>query len=334
MNIVFFEAQNWETRSLKEGLKKHRIVFVKEPLTEKNVSLAKSAEIVGVFVESKVNKKILSKLSGTKLIVTRSTGYDHIDIKTCRKRRIKVCNVPSYGENTVAEHTFALILALSRKIYKSQLKIANKDYSLEGLKGFDLEDKTLGVIGVGKIGRHVIRIGRGFNMKVLAYDHHPDDFMAEQLNFRYVPFEDIIKKSDIITLHVPYIKQNRHLISKKIFKKMKKGAIIINTSRGEIIDTEALIWAIENKIVSAAGLDVIEGEGLLKNEKSLPHEMRKPEHLQQLAENHILLSKENVVYTPHMAFYSEEALNRIVKKTIQNIQDFERKETDGIQFIR
>ena len=167
MNIVFFEAQNWETRSLKEGLKKHRIVFVKEPLTEKNVSLAKSAEIVGVFVESKVNKKILSKLSGTKLIVTRSTGYDHIDIKTCRKRRIKVCNVPSYGENTVAEHTFALILALSRKIYKSQLKIANKDYSLEGLKGFDLEDKTLGVIGVGKIGRHVIRIGRGFNMKIV-----------------------------------------------------------------------------------------------------------------------------------------------------------------------
>src|SRR3989344_3009853 len=204
MKIVFFEIKGWEKPMIKKALKKHKLFFYHEPLTDKNVKEVKDADIISVFIYSKIDDKLLSMMKKLKLITTRSTGYDHIDVKACKNKKIVVASVPSYGENTVAEHTFALILALSRKVHESHLRRFKGDFSIEGLKGFDLKGRILGVVGAGKIGKHVIRIGRGFEMKVLASDHHPDKFLAEELHFDYVSLEELLKKSDIVTLHVPY----------------------------------------------------------------------------------------------------------------------------------
>ncbi len=322
MKITFFEIQGWEIPMLKKSIKKHSLNFIKEPLTLENIKEAKNSDIISVFIYSKITPGILKHLPKLKLIATRSTGFDHINAEECKKRKISLYNIPSYGENTVAEHTFALILTLSRNIHKSYVRKLNKDYSIEGLKGFDLKGKTLGVVGAGKIGKHVIRIARGFDMNVLVSDRHQDDFLAEELNFKYVSFSELLKNSDIITFHVPYVKENYHLINKKTLKNIKKGAIIINTSRGELIDTEALIQALDNKTISGAGLDVLEGEEMIKEEKQLLYEKNNIKAMHQLAEDNILLSKDNVVFTPHIAFYSQEALERIIGKTIENILDF------------
>jgi D-lactate dehydrogenase len=324
MKVAFFRIKKWEKSILKNGLKQDKISLYEDPLTNKSVKKAKGSEILSVFAFDKVSKKILDQLPKLKMITTRSTGFDHIDLKECKRRNILVMNVPTYGENTVAEHTFALILALSRKVYKSHLRRLKNDFSTNGLKGFDLKGKTLGVVGAGHIGKHVIRIGRGFEMNVLAYDRHPDSFLAEEMNFTYTPFNKLLKKSDIVSLHVPYNKENHHMINKETFKIMKEGSFFINTARGDLVDTTALIWALNKKILAGAGLDVIEGEELIREEKQLLHDKKKVKALEQLAENHELLKKDNVVFTPHIAFYSQEALLRIIEKTIENILDFKK----------
>lgn len=322
MKIAFFEIKDWEKKYLKDKLKKHSLVFYSEPLSLENIAKAKDFEIISVFIYSKIDSQIIKKLPKLKLITTRSTGFDHIDLKIAKKRKITVSNVPFYGENTVAEHTFALILSLSRNIHKAYIRTLREDYSIEGLKGFDLKGKTLGVVGAGHIGLHVIKIAKGFGMNVLAYEINQNKFLAEVLEFEYVPLEELLKKSDIITLHVPYNKFTHHLINENTIKTIKRGAILINTSRGGIVDTEALIEALDKKIISGAGLDVLEGEELIKEEKQLLYDKNKLETLGSLVKDHILLSKDNVVFTPHISFYSQEALERILETTVQNILSF------------
>jgi D-lactate dehydrogenase len=325
VKIVFYEIHDWEEKYIKNKLKNHKIVFVREPINEENINHAKDADIISVFIYSKVNKKVLDKMKKIKMITTRSTGFDHIDIRECKKRNIVVCNVPSYGENTVAEHTFALILSLSRKIHKSYLKMLRNDFSIDDLKGFDLKGKTIGVIGAGHIGLHVIRIAKGFGMNVLVNTVHQDKFLSEVMGFEYCPLEELLKKSDIITLHVPYNQSTHHLINKDNIKFIKKGAILINTSRGGCIETGALIEAIDKGILAGVGLDVIEGEELIKEEKQLIYEKDKTKNLEKLIKDHILLSRDNVIFTPHIAFYSQEALERILETTVENIIFFENK---------
>lgn len=322
MKIAFFEIKGWEKNYLKKRLKGHSLEFYNKPLSLENVQKIRDFQIVSIFIYSKIDKKLIQNLPKLKLIVTRSTGFDHIDLQECKKRKIVVCNVPFYGENTVAEHTFALILSLSRNIHKSYMRTLRGDFSIEGLKGFDIKEKTLGVVGAGHIGLHVIKIAKGFGMKVLAYDINQNKFLAEVLDFKYVPLEELLKKSDIITLHVPYNKNTHYLINKNTIKLIKKGAILINTSRGGIVDTEALIEALDKGILDGAGLDVMEGEELIKEEKQLLYDSKKLEVLGNLVKDHILLSKDNVVFTPHIAFYSQEALERILETTIQNILSF------------
>lgn len=322
MKIAFFEIQGWEKPILKRMLKKHTLTFFKEPLTLKNIESAKNVDIISVFIYSNLNKNSIVKLKKVKLITTRSTGFEHIDIKECVKKKIVVASVPAYGENTVAEHTFALLLALSRNIHKSYLRTLQRNYSIEGLKGFDLKGKTIGVVGAGRIGKHVIRIARGFEMNVLACDKQEDKFSAKQLDFKYVSLKELLRKSDIITLHVPYSKENRHMIDKNAIKMMKKGTVFINTARGELVDTAALIYGLDEGILSGVGLDVIEGEEFIKEEKELLYNHRNIKVLENLIEDEILLSKENVVFTPHIAFYSKEALERIIEKTAENILNF------------
>lgn len=320
--IAFFEIKGWELEFVRKSLKGHNLLFFPEPLTEKNSAKAKAADCISVFIYSRIGRAVLQDLPKLRLVATRSTGFDHIDMGECRRGKIAVCNVPSYGENTVAEHTFALILSLSRNIHKAYFRSLRRDYSIEGLRGFDLKGKILGVVGAGKIGLHVIRIAKGFGMDVLAYDAFQNTFLAEVLGFRYAPLHDVLKEADIVSLHVPYNKQTHHLINKKTIRLMKKGSILINTSRGGVVDVDALLEGLDNGILSGAGLDVLEGEELIKEERQLLHEPQNTKALHQLAKDHILLQKDNVVFTPHIAFYSQEALERILETTAKNILNF------------
>lgn len=322
MRIAFFEIRDWEKKYLRKKLRSHTLDFFAGSLDSGSVQRAKDAEILSVFIYSKVNEPVIRAMPRLKLVATRSTGFDHIDVKECRKRNIPVSTVPFYGENTVAEHTFALILALSRNIHKAYVKSLRYDFSIEGLKGFDLKGRTLGVVGAGGIGLNVIRIAKGFAMDVLVYDAHPNKVISDALGFCYGTFDEVLGRSDIITLHVPYSKHTHHLINKENIKKIKKGAILINTARGSVVETEALLEALDKKILSGAGLDVLEGEELIKEEKQLLYDAEKLEALGKIVKDHILLSRDNVVFTPHIAFYSQEALERILETTIHNILAF------------
>jgi D-lactate dehydrogenase len=322
MRIAFFEVEDWEEEYLKEKLSGHQLKFSNEKLSLENTAQIKDFDALSVFIYSKIDEQIIQEIPNLKLVTTRSTGFDHIDLDVCKKRGITVCNVPSYGENTVAEHTFALILSLSRNMCKACIRRFEQDFSIEGLEGFDLKGKTIGVVGTGQIGLHVIRIAKGFGMNVVAYDVRQNKLLSEVLEFEYVTLEDLLARSDVITLHVPHMKATHHLMNKDTFKLVKKGAILINTARGSIVDTEALIDALDKKILSGAGLDVFEGEEVIKEEKQLLFEPKNLEVLASLVKDHILLSKDNVVFTPHIAFYSKEALERILETTVENVAAF------------
>src|SRR3989344_2095662 len=316
MKIAFFEIKDWEAEIVKKTFKEHKLSFFTESLNSSNASKAKDAEIISVFIYSKFDTETLKQLPKLKMITTRSTGFDHINVDECKKKGIIVCNVPFYGENTVAEHTFALILALSRNVHKSYMRSIKNDYSTDGLIGFDLYGKTLGVVGAGHIGMHVIRIAKGFGMKVIAFDVIQNKFLSEVLGFEYKPLNDVLKEADIITMHAPYNKHTHHMMNKESFKLMKKDALFINTSRGAIVDTEALLEALNKKLISGAGLDVLEGESIMKEET--------PAIGKKIGESidQKIVALDNVVFTPHIAFYSKEALQRILDTTMQNIVDF------------
>jgi D-lactate dehydrogenase len=303
-------------------LKRHRLGLHSEEIYADILKEIKPCEVISVFIYSKTTKDLIQKLPKLRLIATRSTGFDHIDMKACKAKGVKVANVPHYGENTVAEHTFALILSLSRNIHKAFIRTTHVDFSLEGLQGFDLKGKTIGIVGTGRIGLHVIRMAKGFGMKVLAFDVKKDSFLSEVLDFEYVPLETLLKSSDIISLHRPYNEKTHHLINRERIHRIKKGALLINTARGGLVDTHALTKALDSGILGGAGLDVLEEEEMIKEEKELLSKNYPEDKLRLLVQNHILLHRENVVITPHMAFNSREASDRILETTLSNIENF------------
>jgi len=322
MKIAFFEIHDWEKEYVEHALEGsgHELSFYLGKFQDVNLDELADTDAISVFIYSTVTKELLEKLPNLKLVATRSTGFDHIDLDACRERSITVCNVPTYGENTVAEHTFSLILNLSRNVHKSYLRTLQNDFRIEDLRGFDLKGKTLGVIGAGHIGLHVIKIAKGFGMHVLAYDPKPNQFIADILHFTYAPVDEICAQSDIITLHVPLLDQTRHLINHESIAKMKDGVIIINTSRGGVIDTEALYEGLKNGKIKGAGLDVIEDEKLVMEEAQLHHVSPEKQNWKSLVENLEILRMPNVVFTPHNAFNSQEALERILDTTIGNLK--------------
>ena len=324
MKIAFFEVTQKEKNYIKKKLSRNfDLQFYQEPLTDGFDSKAiLDASVISPFIYSVVSAKIISQIKKLKLIATRSTGFNHIDLTAAKKRKVAVANVPYYGENTVAEHTFALILALSRNLHKAYVRTSSNDFSIEGLRGFDLRGKTLGVIGAGSIGVHVIKIAKGFGMEIMAFDSKPNHILTELLDFNYVPLDELLKKSDIITLHCPYNQFTHHLINMNNIKKVKKGALFINTARSGIIEPKALYYAIEKNIFSGAGLDVFEGEELLKEENQMLTKNVSVEHLETLLKRNILLRRENVIITPHIAFDSMEAIERILDTTVENIISF------------
>ncbi|MEM2121288.1 MAG: NAD(P)-dependent oxidoreductase [Candidatus Woesearchaeota archaeon] len=336
MKISFFETEDWEAQKIKElisknpVLKKHNIKIYKEKLTAKNVHLAKEDDVISVFIYSKISKEILKEMKNLKFIATRSTGFDHIDVEECKKNKILVSNVPAYGSVTVAEHTFALILAYSRKIIQSVERTKKGDFSINGLRGFDLYGKTIGVIGTGRIGREVIRIARGFGMNILAYDKFKDLEYAKKMNFKYVSLKKLLSSCDIITLHLPYSKETHHIINKKNIMNIKRGALLVNTARGALVETEAIAKALSNKILGGVCLDVLEEEAIIKEEHELLSQEFTQKQLATALQNLFLLSKDNVIITPHNAFNSEEAVNKIIETTIENIINFINKKPQNL----
>lgn len=320
MKLVFFELESWQKKYLKEKLKGQNIKFIDDELNVKNVSKVKDAEGIGVFIYSEVTKEVLDKLPNLKFIVTMSTGYDHIDIKECAKKGITVSNVPFYGENTVAEHAIGLMLALSKNLPQAVQRTKKGDFDLEGLEGFDLKGKTLGVIGAGHIGQHVIQIAKAIEMNVVVNNRSKDKKLEKKLGFSYVTLPTLLKHSDIITLHVPLVKATKHIISMKNIKSVKKGAYIINTARGGLIQTKALIYGLDHGILHGVALDVLEGEDDLKEERHLSKKKYTSAEKKLFKQNHLLLKDKDVLITPHSAFYTREALQRILDTTVKNIK--------------
>lgn len=325
MKLVLFEVPKEEQGFFQELTKDLEVSFFEEKLDENNIDKAKDADIVSVFVNSVMNKKVIDSLPNLKFISTRSTGFEHIDYKHCASKNIITSSVPTYGSTTVAEFTFALILNLSRNVINANNHLrGSMDFNFySSLRGFDLAGKTLGVIGTGKIGKNVIRIAKGFGMNVVAYDLFPDEKFASENNFSYKDLIEVIKEADIITIHTPYTKENFHLINKEKIQNMKKGVFIVNTARGALIDTEALIWGIKEGIIAGAGLDVLEGERDLKIEKEiLGSYSSNGIDYKMIVEDKVLIEMPQVIVTPHIAFYSREAESEITKTTIGNIKGF------------
>lgn len=323
MDIVIFEVEPWERGTFEELTRAHEVEFVSEPLTSENAARYSGAEVISPFVYSRLKQDVLEQFEDLALIATRSTGYDHIDTAYCVEHDIQVCNVPTYGANTVAEHVFGLLLTISHHLVEAIDRTRRGDFSLQGLRGFDLRGKTLGVVGTGDIGQCVIEIAGGFGMDVLAYDVRPRDELTRELDFQYTSMDQLLAESDVVSLHVPLNDRTHHLISSEEFDRMKDGVVIINTARGSIIDIQALLQALGEGKVQAAGLDVLPEEPSIREEAELLRsEFRRQHDLEALLANHILLRQRNVVITPHSAFNTREAVQRILDVTFENINSF------------
>lgn len=324
MKIHYFSGEPWEETYVRAKLPKEDITFHQGPLSAFPDLTNSDATVLCTFIESPIGDDVLKRFPNVKLIATRSTGFDHIDLASAKARGVTVANVPFYGENTVAEFSFALLLALSRRIIDADERVRETGtFSPSGLRGFDLAGKTLGVVGTGHIGAHVIRMAKGFGMKVIGFDAYPNAELSRTLDFPYLPLPQLLAAADIITLHVPYNKQTHHLINRENIGSVKKGTYLINTSRGAVVETQALIDAIQSGTIAGAGLDVLEEEGHLADEAALltaPHPNEAG--LKIALENHYLIQHPRVIVTPHLAFNTTEAVERIIDTTIENIQGF------------
>jgi D-lactate dehydrogenase len=324
MSIVFYDVEDWERELLPETLAGRPVKIVAERLTPLSADKASGAEAVSVFSWSTIDSAVLDHLPDVRHIATRSTGVDHIDMPACRKRGITVSNVPEYGVRTVAEHTFALMLALSRKILHCDNRTKQCDFSRDGLRGFDLEGKTLGIVGCGKIGSAVAEIGRAFAMHVVVYDQRRNAELAGRLGFSYVDsLDDLLRQSDVVSLHVPLTDETRGMINERSLSAIKPGALLINTARGDLVKTTAVLEALNTGKLAGAGLDVLENEKLIRDEAEvLASEVPSQEHLSSLLHSRIMLTNPKVIITPHNAFNSEEAVCKITETTIKNVEAY------------
>jgi D-lactate dehydrogenase len=321
--VYFFESKFSDLTRYKQQLPDLDLQIVEQPLTADNAANFADAVAVSVFVRSKIDAMVLQKIPGLKFIATRSTGYDHIADKEVKAKGVLLANVPHYGENTVAEHTFALLLSLSRNVHKAYEMLKKGEFDINKTLGFDLKDKTLGVVGTGNIGMHVIRIAKGFGMNVLAFSRTQDNFLAEIMGYSYAEnFADLLSRSDIITFHVPLTDQTRHMLNQATIAKLKPGAIVINTSRGAVIDDQALYDALKSGQIGGAGLDVIEGEEAVIEDLQLAYQHSDQAKISKAFLEQELTSMDQVVFTPHIGFNSREALERIESESINNIRAF------------
>lgn len=326
MKIVYFDAADYEEQFLKEQNEGKYTYYLENsalndlaPVKEEY----KDADIISVFTTSRVNRKVLEQFKNLKLIALRSVGFNHIDIDYCREHGIRVVNSPNYGNITVAEFALALLLDVCRKVTVSYLEYKNSRVSPNNLIGTELFGKTTGIVGLGAIGSEFARIVHGLGMNIIAFDKFENEEMKQKYGVVYTDFDTLLEKSDFISIHAPLTKDNYHMFDEKSFEKMKKSAIIINTGRGELIDTQALFNALVNKKIAGAGLDVLENEETMTDFDYVIGINRLDKlTLEQTIINSRLFQLDNVIITPHTAFNSEEAIQRILKTTMSNIEVF------------
>ena len=311
--IAFFDTKSYDRESFEKFKSDDlNIRFFENKLNEDTVSMAACCDGVCAFVNDNINRNVIDKLEsfGVKIVALRCAGYNNVDLKAARGR-VTVVRVPAYSPYAVAEHTMAMILLLNRKLHRAYIRTRDHNFSLDALTGFDLKNKTVGIIGTGKIGQVFADICKGFGMNIIGYDPYENkDFCGE-----YETLENLLKKSDIISLHCPLTHDNKYLINQESISKMKKGAYIINTSRGKLVDTSALIAGIKSGQVGAAGLDVYEEETDLFFE-DFSDEIIHDDTLSSL------ISMPNVIVTSHQAFLTREALSAIAETTVKNLNDF------------
>ena len=310
--IAFYDTKKYDQESFDKINKDYEIKYFEDKLNEHTAVLAKGCDAVCVFVNDEVTDKVIDILYdlGIKILALRCAGYNNVNVKYAYKK-IHIVRVPAYSPHAVAEHAMALLLCLNRRIHKAYLRTRDFNFNIQGLTGFDLVNKTVGVIGTGKIGQAFINICRGFGMKILAYDPFPNP----NLDVSYVSLEELFKESDIISLHCPLTDDTKYIINEDALKKMKSNAIIINTSRGALIESRALLYALHNKQIKGAGLDVYEEESDLffedNSDKIIQDEI--------LA---LLISLPNVIITSHQGYLTEEALENIASITLKNLNDY------------
>ncbi len=342
MIVHFLETESSDRAHFREHLAEHDLRFV-DDLAE----VPEDAEVLCLFINSQIDREFLEQHPALRYIATRSGATDHLDLPACRERKVLVSNVPDYADHTVAEHTFALILSLSRRLREimSQPQSAQASFSYEDMRAFDLYGKTLGIVGMGQIGQRVAELAKAFHMRVAAFDPvgMPPE-RAERLGFDWLPFEELLAQAHVLTLHVRLSPATHHLLNRETFARCRPGMIVINTSRGRLIDTPSLIEALESGQIGGAGLDVLEKERVLREPASQIIGAQIVEHLrsaatpsdvqhrgrlqdlQEIVSSDALLARRNVVFTPHVAFNSEEAIERLLTGTIQNLRAYARGE--------
>ena len=316
--IIFFDIKDYDKEFFKKYEKNYNfeMTFLKVRLTEETANLTKGYDVVCGFANDNINKETIDIMveNGIKLLAMRCAGFNNVSLKDIHNR-FKVVRVPAYSPHAIAEYTVGLILAVNRKIHKAYVRTREGNFSINGLMGFDLDGKTAGIIGTGKIGQILIKILKGFEMKVIAYDLYPNQKAADELGFEYVSLDELYAKSDIISLNCPLTKDTQYMINRRSMLKMKDGVILVNTGRGQLIDSADLVEALKDKKIGAVALDVYEEEeNYFFEDKST-----------QVIEDDILgrlLSFYNVLITSHQAYFTKEAVGAITVTTLNNIKDF------------
>lgn len=326
MKIVYFDVEHYEEEFLRtrnEG--RYNYVLEKNALNDVSPINSKylDADVISVFTTSRLSAQVLSQFKKLKLIALRSVGFNHVDIEYCKEHHIVVENSPNYGNQSVAEFALALLMNVLRKITISYLGYKEAKVFPSCLKGMELYGKTMGIVGLGAIGSTFAKISYGLGMKILGYDKVENDRLINSYNVRYTDFDTLLRKSDFISIHAPMSKENYHMFDEESFDKMKNSAILINTGRGELIDTSALFNALVNKKIAGAGLDVLENEQTITDVDYMIGINRLDKlTLEQTIINSRLFQLENVILTPHIAYNTEEAINRILSTTMENIEQF------------
>lgn len=310
--IAFFDTKPYDSTSFNKYNMNYHIRYFEEKLNLTTVDLAKGYDAVCVFVNDNLEARVIDKLIeyGVKLIALRCAGFNNVDLKAA-DQRISIVRVPAYSPHAVAEHAMALLLTLNRKIHKAYVRTREFNFSLNGLTGFDLYNKTIGIIGTGRIGQIFIGIAKGFGMKVIAYDLYPN----KNLDVEYVELDELLRRSEMISVHIPLNEQTKYLINDQTIQKMRDGVYLVNTSRGGVIDTQALIRGLKSGKIKGAGLDVYEEESSLFFEDMSDTII----HDDVLS---ILVNLPNVILTSHQAFLTEEALANIAQVTLSNLDTF------------
>ncbi len=322
-NIAFYDATPTDEAFFRQAAGSQTVSFYSDALNTANIN--PDAEIVSVFVSSHVSRELINSFPNLRMIAARSTGVDHIDTAAAGERNIIISTVPTYGEHTVAEYAFGLLLSLTRKLPAAIEAAHNGSRSHDALKGVDLFGKTFGVIGAGRIGRNTARLAKGFGMSVIAFDPFPNLPAATEIGFEYKSLEEVLSQADVISLHVPYTPENHHLINAERLALIKPSSILINTARGELIDTKALVEQVGGGKLAGVALDVIESEQLISPLEELAllrADQVEANLLMHSMEINVLKDQPNVIITSHNAFNTREAIDRINQVTVENIRAF------------